>query len=99
MNNKKLRQLRSDIDSIDNEILKMLAKRMKISKKIGQYKHKNNLKPLDTERWRKVLDSRIALGKSMSLPAKFIREIFTLIHRQSLSVQEERKNGDRKRKL
>ena len=86
--NKNLNQLREEIDSLDNELICMLAKRMKIAEAVGKYKAEHGLKPLDKKRWQTVLDSRIALGKEVGLHSTFVHSLFSIIHKHSLSTQK-----------
>ncbi|MFZ1523500.1 MAG: chorismate mutase, partial [Saprospiraceae bacterium] len=55
----KLDRLRKEIDMIDEEIMNILASRMKISREIGQYKKENNMTILQSERWKEVLQKYI----------------------------------------
>ena len=84
---KDLNHFRKELDTLDKELIKVLEKRLKVVKAIGKYKSKNDLKPLDKKRWKKVLDSRIKLGKKVGLSSTFIKDIFNSIHKYSLSLQ------------
>lgn len=83
-----LNQLREEIDTLDNELISILAERMKVAEAVGKYKVENGLKPLDKKRWQTVLDSRIALGKKAGLPSTFVHSLFDIIHKHSLSIQK-----------
>lgn len=56
--NNKLKDFRKQIDEIDEQIVNLLAKRMQVVEKVGQYKKENNLPPLDNSRWQKVIESK-----------------------------------------
>jgi len=45
-----IKELRKEIDTIDEEIVKLFSKRMHVSEAIGRYKIENNLKVLDISR-------------------------------------------------
>ena len=80
-------QLRAQIDVIDDNILYILASRMKISRKIGEYKKKNNIAILQTSRWDSVLEKVMAKGAEYGLSEKFVTTLFNAIH--DASVQEQ----------
>jgi monofunctional chorismate mutase len=50
-----LEALRIEIDSIDQEMMKLFKKRMEVSKKIGQYKKENGLPVLDVVREKELI--------------------------------------------
>jgi chorismate mutase len=50
-----LSTLRKQIDSTDNELLELLAKRMRISREIGQYKKEHNIQVLQTGRYDEIM--------------------------------------------
>lgn len=90
MNN--LETLRKQINTIDEKILKLLAKRVSIVKKIGYYKKQNNLLALDKKRWNEVLKNALSKAESLNLSKKFIEKLLNLIHHYSLSVQKYEKD-------
>ena len=81
--------LRQQIDGVDNELLEILNKRMRICKEIGQYKKEHGMTVLQTGRYDDILRSRIAQAKEMGLNPEYIREILTLIHEESVRMQLE----------
>ena len=82
-------QLRAKIDVIDENILYALGSRMKISRKIGEYKRDSNIAILQTSRWDEVLARVICKGKEHGLPEGFVRDVFNAIHEASVEVQNE----------
>lgn len=79
--------LREQIDHIDDEIMQKMANRMKISRKIGQYKKDNNVTILQVNRWEEIVQTRVALGKAMGLDEGFTRDLLRLVHHESIQVQ------------
>lgn len=79
--------LREQIDQLDDEIMQKMAKRMKVSEKIGQYKKENNVTILQVNRWDEIVQSRVSLGKAMGLDEGFTRDLLRLIHHESIQVQ------------
>ncbi|MFZ1456211.1 MAG: chorismate mutase [Saprospiraceae bacterium] len=84
----KLDRLRKEIDMIDEEIMNILASRMKISREIGQYKKENNMTILQSERWKEVLQKYIDRGAQGGLGADFISRVIKSIHDESIEQQE-----------
>lgn len=80
--------LRKKIDDIDDSIIRLLAKRLEMVKKVGIYKKQHNIPPLDSTRWQQVLRSKIELGKSLSLPQKLIEIIYNAIHDAALEIEK-----------
>jgi chorismate mutase len=56
--NNQLDQLRDSIDALDAEIINLLAKRMDISREIGEYKLAHHITIFQYERWRNILQTR-----------------------------------------
>ncbi len=81
--------LRSQIDVIDENLLNMLASRMKVSRKIGEYKRDNNIAILQASRWDSILEEMIRKGAENGLDEKFITAVFNAIHEASVRVQNE----------
>jgi len=82
-----LDQLRSDIDKIDDDIIQTLAARMNIAEKIGAYKKENNITILQVARWDDIFTKAIQSGNTLGLPEKFVRNLFNLIHKESINRQ------------
>ena len=82
-------QLRAKIDVIDENILYALASRMKVSRKIGEYKKANNVAILQTSRWDAVLEKVVEKGEEYGLNDRFIKAVFNAIHEASVEVQNE----------
>ena len=81
--------LRQQIDEIDEQLLSLLSKRMRISREIGTYKKEHNMPILQSGRYNEILDKRGKMGKSLDLSPEFISEIMKSIHGESVKVQME----------
>ena len=81
--------LRNRIDSLDNEILELLASRAQIVKEIGAYKKANNVTALQIDRWTQMMDSRLKMGTQLQLDPTFVKILFQLIHEDSVRQQTE----------
>ena len=84
-----LTELRSQIDKLDDELLELLSRRMRVSRDIGQYKKEHNMPILQNKRYDEILDKRGKMGQSLDLDPEFISEIMKAIHEESVKVQME----------
>lgn len=82
-------QLRAKIDVIDENLLYVLASRMKVSRQIGQYKKDNNIAILQASRWDAVLAKVVEKGADYELSEKFLTAVFNAIHEASVEAQNE----------
>lgn len=82
-------QLRAKIDILDENLLYTLSSRMKISRKIGEYKRDSNIAILQTSRWDEVLAKVVQKGNEYGLPENFVKDVFNAIHEVSVEVQNE----------
>lgn len=84
-----LATLRKSIDEIDNDLIDLIAKRMRISREIGQYKKEHNMTIVQSKRYTEILDKRGAQGSLMGISAECVRGIFEHIHEESVRQQME----------
>jgi chorismate mutase len=84
-----LEQLRFLIDELDDELISILSKRMKIIEKIGTYKHENKITILQMDRWKNVLENRLKTSQKQSLNDEFVFDLWQLIHAEALRIQNE----------
>jgi chorismate mutase len=89
----KLDRLRKEIDMIDDEIMSVLASRMKVAREIGLYKRENNMTILQTDRWQEILKKFVDRGTQNGLTEEFITRIIKSIHDESIEQQERVING------
>ncbi|WP_435354550.1 chorismate mutase [Emticicia sp. SJ17W-69] len=88
-----LEQLRQKIDNIDRELLEVLAARMAVVEKLGEYKRENNVAVLQLDRWKQLHNNRADLGKRLNLYPELVEEMFKLIHMESIRKQTEVMNN------
>src|SRR5574344_710682 len=81
--------LRKQIDELDNQLIDLLAKRMRVCREIGQYKKEHNMTVLQTARYGEILDKRGAQGSLCGMDADFVRKIFEGVHEESVRQQME----------
>lgn len=80
-------ELRARIDLIDNDLIEILANRMKISEEIGKYKKQNNITILQPGRWDKILEKVFTKGADKGLDNEFLEKVFKAIHQASIDRQ------------
>ncbi len=51
--------LRQQIDQIDNDLLETLAKRMRVSREIGQYKKEHRMPVVQANRYNDIIRTRV----------------------------------------
>lgn len=84
-----IKQLRGQIDTLDNELMDLLSKRMRVCREIGQYKKEHNIQVLQTGRYNEILDKRGVQGSLSGMSADFVKQIFEHIHEESVRQQLE----------
>ena len=82
-------ELRKQIDSIDNDLIELLAKRMRVSREIGQYKKEHKMTVLQSKRYSEIIDKRGAQGTLCGISADCMNTIFEAIHEESVRQQME----------
>lgn len=84
-----LTHLRTQIDTIDSEIVRLLGLRQKMAFKIGCLKQEHGIETVQENRWRQVLDKVLKNAKKIGLNPSFIMKIYEDIHTESLKAQLE----------
>ncbi len=82
-------QLRKQIDELDNNIMEILAKRMRVCREIGQYKKEHNMTVLQSARYNEILEKRGVQGSLCGMGADFVKKVFENIHEESVRQQME----------
>jgi chorismate mutase len=82
-------QLRHQIDELDNELMNLLAKRMRVCREIGQYKKEHNMTVLQPMRYNEILDKRGAQGSLCGMDGDFVKHVFEAVHEESVRQQME----------
>lgn len=82
-------QLRRQIDEIDNQLMELLSKRMRVCREIGQYKKEHNMTVLQAARYTEILEKRGAQGALCGMSPRFVANVFENIHEESVRQQVE----------
>lgn len=88
---------RKQIDDIDFQIVNLLARRMDICRKIGQFKKENDLTVFHNSRYSEIIDNMEMLGKGLGIGRDCVKHIFEEIHQESIRQQIEIINQNEKK--
>ncbi|MRR21769.1 3-deoxy-7-phosphoheptulonate synthase [bacterium] len=88
-----LEELRNRIDSIDHQLIGLLASRMRISQEMGEFKCRNGVTVFQLERWLEILQSRTQHGITEGLDREFVGRVIRIIHEESIRCQDEVMKG------
>ena len=80
---------RHQIDDLDNQLMELLSKRMRVCREIGQYKKEHNMTVLQSARYNEILEKRGAQGTLCGMDADFVAHVYELIHGESVRQQIE----------
>lgn len=86
--------LRRQIDELDNSLIELLSKRMRVSREIGQYKREHDMTVVQTGRYTEILEKRGAQGVLCGMSGEFVKNIFESIHEESVRQQIDIMNKD-----
>ena len=86
--NDQLKNLRAQIDVMDNQLLEILGKRMKVAEGIGTLKKQENVAVLQSKRWNEILGKMVLEGEQHNLSEEFILKLFKAVHQESINHQE-----------
>lgn len=84
-----LEELRRRIDKIDDELLELLARRMRVSRDIGRYKQEHGMPVLQARRYEELLARRAAQAAETGMEPEFMRTVLQAIHEESIRQQME----------
>lgn len=84
----KLAEFRSKMDIIDQQIIELMGKRMKVADAVGALKKEKNVAILQKNRWNEILQKIMRLGEEKGLSEEFTRNLFKVIHQESINRQE-----------
>ncbi len=87
MNEKLLKQLRKEIQHIDEQILYLIAQRMQLSKKIGMVKLNHGITIRNTHVEAEVLKRARNVAQNLHLSEDFVSTLMKMIIEESVSVQ------------
>jgi len=87
LDKEELRGLRAELSVLDEQLIRLISKRMGISEAIGHYKNTHQLAIFQTSQWEESLTKFIQMAGEMEISPEFAKELFTLIHQESIETQ------------
>ena len=78
---------------VDDQLIDLLGKRMKVADKIGAIKKEQNVDVLQSRRWNEILGNMVLEGEQKGLSEEFVLRMFKAIHQESINHQEKIING------
>jgi len=87
LHDESLDALRREIDETDERLLRILAQRLDIVKRMGVVKRDAGMTIMQGGRWKTLVEDRLNRAKSLNLEDEFIREMLSVLHDESLRIQ------------
>jgi chorismate mutase len=84
----RLENCRREIDDIDEEIIQLIARRMRLVREIGAVKKEKNIALLQPERFRALREALHVRGEHNELSTEFIALLSEAMHQESINQQE-----------
>jgi len=84
-----LEYLRQLMDTVDTEIVDLLARRMELSDRMGTIKKACNMTVYNPDRWREIVETRSLQAQKLKLSTAFILGLYEKIHHESIKKQLE----------
>ena len=84
-----LSELRKQIDELDNKLVELISKRMRVSREIGTFKKEHNMQVLQTSRYSEILEGRIKQAEKFGIDPSCMQQILESIHEESVRQQIE----------
>jgi chorismate mutase len=82
-----LEALRRDIDAVDQEILKLLHKRVRLVMQVGEYKRERGIPVYDPERERELFE-RLSRAAEPPLDGDTVRRVFERLVDESRRIEQ-----------
>ena len=82
-----LLSLREQVDSLDSELLELLAQRMDVTDRIGRLKRKNAMTIVQPGRYDELMHLRVEEGESLGLNSDFVKALLAVVHEESVRRQ------------
>ena len=88
LNDVELNWMRAEIDELDDQLWDTIARRMDVSRRIGQWKKAHDVPAFQPMRYQQILALREQWARAHGLSPEFAKNLFDNIHAESLRRQE-----------
>lgn len=82
-----LTNLRSQIDSLDDELMSLMQRRMAVAREIGEFKRDNSMAVVQPDRYESLMERRVRQAEELGLSPEFVRTLLSTIHEESVRQQ------------
>ncbi len=79
--------LRKQIDEIDDEIWQLIVRRLEVAQEIGEYKREKQMPILQSDRYKEILQKRLAWAEEHNIQADSVLKLMEVIHTESVKKQ------------
>ena len=93
--NQRFDELRVEIDDLDKSLVQLIAKRLQVTKEIGEIKSDLDLALYHPEREAELIDNKRAYAKSVGLEPNLIEDVIRRIIRDSYKSQNAQRTYDK----
>lgn len=83
-----LTALRAELDAHDVALIRMIAARFDIIRKVGRYKRSAQVPMMQTGRVESVREGAVRQGEALGIEPGFMREFFRMLVTESCRVEE-----------
>lgn len=83
-----LEKLREEIREVDDQILKLVSKRLELVKKIGEIKRKRGLPIVDSNVEKEVIERALVSSREFGLDRDFTVKLVNLLIAEAVRLQE-----------
>ncbi|MFZ7282684.1 bifunctional chorismate mutase/prephenate dehydrogenase [Avibacterium avium] len=84
-----LKELRTEIDTLDQELLQLFAKRLALVKKVGEIKHQHGLPIYVPNREAEMLQARRQEAEKLGVPPDLIEDVLRRLMRESYTRENQ----------
>lgn len=78
---------RIQMRELDMAICNIVAYRLDIVDRVGQYKQERKIPPMDQSRWQQVIEHKKSLARDHDISEDYIERLFDLIHAEALRIE------------
>ena len=77
------------MNGIDESLIKLLGERVEICRQVAYYKRDAGVPMMQPKRVEQVKDRCATMGEAVGLDATFVRDLYTLIIKETCRVEDE----------